>query len=98
LVEKITWSINAKEDLRSVLKYLQQNWPPATLRDFMQKLADKLSTIQQFPELGRTYSDSKSIRSLVLIKQISIYYLYNKKQITVLGLFDTRKDPDKKKF
>ncbi len=98
MVKRINWTLNAREDLRSVLQYLQQDWPIETTLGFLQKLTDKLSMLQQFPELGRGYTESDSIRSLVLIKQISIYYLYKEEQITVLGLFDTRQNPNIKKF
>ncbi len=95
---QINWSKNAQEDLESVLKFLQKDWPEKTAHLFLQKLSNKLTMLMQFPDIGRKYSDNNSVRSLVLTKQISIFYLYKEEILTILGLFDTRQNPDNKKF
>lgn len=75
---------------------MQDEIGDSTTRKFAQHLFKTVDLIADFPEIGQSVEKHKQIRGLVLIKQVSLFYRFDEKQVVVLNLFDNRRKPKKK--
>lgn len=94
----ITWSPKALQNLNSVIKYLDDNWPDTVVSEFVRRTEIVLKLIGENPTLFRRISTRNKIREAVITRHNLLLYTYNKEEITLLAVFDTRQHPRKKKI
>jgi plasmid stabilization system protein ParE len=90
---KLIWSDEALNNLKSIISYLENNWTEKEISKFVRKLDHQLELIAQNPRLFPKVDNSKARKS-VLSKQISIFYSIAKREINILFIHDSRKNPD----
>jgi len=95
---KIYWSAEAKENLISLIKYLEQNWSEKETSYFIKKLDKRIKLISAYPEIFPVSIKKKFVRRSILSKQITVYYSINIDRIDILSLFDVRQNPIKLKL
>lgn len=91
----IEWSPQSKKDYLKLLNYLQEEWGEKVKKQFNDRLQAVLKTISEKPHLYPTSSKLKNVKRCVVSKQTSLYYRVEKDKISLVTLFDTRKNPKK---
>ena len=90
-------SRRASIKLEKLLTYLESEWSVKVQRDFRQKLDDKLKHLTQFPESHPQSDILKDLHRFVVTKQTTVYYKYDKNNVIIVTLFDTRQNPKRLK-
>lgn len=90
-------SNQAEMKLLQLNNYLLYKWNAKVRDEFIEKLTKKLSQISAQPESCPQSKDFEGLYKCVVTKQTTFYYriLFNKNEIEVITLFDTRQNPDK---
>ncbi|WP_081497017.1 type II toxin-antitoxin system RelE/ParE family toxin [Methylobacterium sp. GXF4] len=72
---RIAWRPKAREDLRSIIRYIGQD-DPAKARDFVRSLHDKTLPLARHPKLGRPGRPGlpDSVRELVVHRNYIVFY------------------------
>ncbi len=89
----------AEYKLKELTEYLSENWSYKVKKDFLAKLTAKIKQISLNPESCQKSMEFGGIYKCVVTKQTTFFYRVNfeKKEIEIITLFDTRQDPDKLK-
>jgi plasmid stabilization system protein ParE len=93
---KVYLSEQAEFKLLQLNDFLLEKWNVKVRNDFIDKLTKKLNQIALQPESCPQSKDFKGLFKCVVTKQTTIYYrvLFDKNQIEIVTLFDTRKNPN----
>lgn len=96
---KVFLSELAESKLLKLSEYLLENWNLKTRDKFISKLSEKIEQISQQPSSCPTSSKFDNLYKCVVTKQTTFYYRVNwdKKEIEIIAIFDTRQHPDKLK-
>ena len=96
---KVFLSELAENKLLKLNDFLLENWNLKVRNDFINKLTSKIEQISEQPESCPQSSEFKGLYKCVVTKQTTFYYRINfdKKEIEVITVFDTRQNPDKLK-
>lgn len=95
---EIKWSKRADLSFDRIIDYLEGEWGEKVTKAFVRKVYDFLDILSEFPEIGSLQLQEKGIRGFPISKQITVFYKINKQIIIILDFFDTRQDPEKRKF
>lgn len=91
---KITWSTNAKQDIKSIYDYIFTD-SPSTADKIITKITDTISHIASFPDIGKTIpldiEQSENYQQIV-VEYWSIIYLSESNNIKIITIIDTRRD------
>lgn len=90
-------SPQAKEDIKSILSYLSQNWNQKVIDEFLQKLEVFYYIISINPRIFGYYNKRRNIRKYALTKQNIIFYRNRRTSIEIITVFDGRQHPSKLK-
>jgi plasmid stabilization system protein ParE len=96
-IYKIDWTEEASSNLDEIIRYLENRWTAKEVSAFLIRLRNLIKTIQKTP-LAFPLSKSLKIRRAVLSKQTTLYYNVSGDIITIISLFDNRKNPNKKDY
>ncbi len=96
--KKVTVSKRFRNNTLKVYQYLLLNHSAKTASGFLDKLEDRINLIIKHPEAGKLSEKKKGIRSILFTPYNRIYYRLTTKEITILCLFDLRKNPAKKPY
>lgn len=94
---KVFLSELAENKLLKLNDFLLENWNLKVRNDFIKKLTSKIEQISEQPESCPQSSEFKGLYKCVVTKHTTFYYRINfdKKEIEVITVFDTRQNPDK---
>jgi len=95
---EIRWTENAFEDLKEVFIYLEKEWSSEVSNNFLDKCFLNIELISKFPHIGIRSEKDKTVRKILITKNNFLFYRVENKIITLLGLIDTRSDPNKGKY
>jgi len=90
-------SEQAEIKLLQLNNYLLENWNVIVRNEFIDKLTKKINQIASQPESCPKSKDFEGLFKCVVTKQTTFYYriLFDKNEIEIITLFDTRQNPDK---
>lgn len=92
---EIIWTENAREDLKNIFTYLQQEWSSRIAENFLVECYSKIDLIAHFPYIGVQSEKINSVRRILVTKHNALFYKVERKNIILLDFFDTRQQPDK---
>ncbi len=94
---KVFLSELAEKKLLKLTDFLLENWNLKVRNDFIKKLTAKIKQVSEQPESCPQSTDFKGLFKCVVTKQTTFYYRINfdKKEIEIITVFDTRQHPDK---
>lgn len=94
---KVFLSELAEKKLLKLTDFLLENWNLKVRNDFIKKLTSKIKQVSEQPESCPQSTDFKGLFKCVVTKQTTFYYRinYDKKEIEIITVFDTRQHPDK---
>jgi plasmid stabilization system protein ParE len=78
-----------------LLNYLANKWSLRVKEDFARKIKSTIDKIRQNPEGFPKSEINNNQHKCVVTKQTTIYYRFNRNEIRILALFDTRMNPEK---
>ena len=87
------WSDRALTNLKNIIDYLTEAWTPREIQNFSRRLDKRLNLISHNPHLFPQTIRRKNVRKSVLTKHTVIYYKTENKIVTIVTLFDPRKNP-----
>lgn len=92
-------SNQAEIKLLQLNDYLLHKWNVKVRDEFIEKLTQKINQISAQPESCPQSRDFNGLYKCVVTKQTTFYYriLFDKNEIEVITLFDTRQNPYKLK-
>ena len=93
---RLIWSFRAVENLKSILKYLEENWTEKDIKNFTFRLNKYLTLIENKPNSFPAAKRKLNIRRAVVTKHNSLYYKIEQDTIQLIALFDNRQDPKKR--
>lgn len=94
-MRKVIISKTALKDTAAIADYIEAKFSIKFRIEFIDKLKKGFELIQNNPESFLKSEVNIEYRRFVLTKQTTIYYKYNKTEIRILALFDTRRNPSK---
>lgn len=92
---EIKFSIRAENALHKIMFYLKEEYSDRLQYDFLDKMNFALKAIQLNPEGFPKSEINNNQHKCVVTKQTTIYYRFNRNEIRILALFDTRMNPEK---
>ncbi len=95
---KIDWADEARQNLDSIIEYLQNRWTNKEISNFFKKLDKRIDIISRNPHAYPIIDLRSDLRRSILTEQTSIYYEIKTDSVVILSLFDNRKDPDSLKL
>lgn len=97
MARRIIWSHEAQQERRSILYYWEERTRSKTFSRKLNRLFnERLNQARQFPEMGLK-TDFPSVYILV-IREYLVFYRVTDLTLTVLTLWDGRRNPDEKPF
>ncbi|WP_430907693.1 type II toxin-antitoxin system RelE/ParE family toxin [Maribacter sp. 2-571] len=89
----------AENKLKKLTEYLLKQWGFKVKKDFLTKLTSKIQQIRSLPESCPKSNEFGGIYKCVVTKQTTLFYRVNfeRKEIEIITLFDTRQDLEKLK-
>ena len=93
MVRRIIWSKNALRDKVQILEYWHRRIGTKTYsRKLDKQLREYIKLLKSFTEIGRLINNNE-IRFLVK-DYYQIFYIYFDKEIRILHIWDSRRNPD----
>ncbi len=94
----IVWTDNAREDLQQIVSYLKTNWSDTVAEKFVETALHKVSLLETQPFIGTASEKEKTVRKLLISKQITLFYKVAEPNVILLDFFDVRQSTDKSIF
>lgn len=93
MVREVIWSLDAKRAKFEILEYWnERNKSKAYSKKLNHLFINSIKTIQSYPFAGKK-TQIENVR-LRVVRDYMIFYEINEKQIRILIIWDTRRDPD----
>ena len=93
MAKQIIWTDTAKKARREILQYwIRHNGSNTYSKKLSQLIREKASLIQSENYLGKP-TDFKDVR-VSLVKNYSLFYIANKANIIIVGIWDNRRSPE----
>lgn len=93
-IYSIIWTREAVRNLDEITEYLLEFWSERELKIFLDNLEKLLTLISQSPTLFPASNKGNSLRRAVLSKQTTVFYSFDSDEITLISLFNNRRDPN----
>ena len=90
----IEWTPKAIDGYISILQYIESNFGYSTSKKYAESIESTIQLISKFSGIGSVKYPELKIRSFVINKKTSIYYLVESKTLKILYVLDNRMDRD----
>lgn len=95
----VNWTTKAKSSFQKNLDYLAEEWTVKVLNDFIDRVDEILSRIEENPLLYPVYDRHRNIHKCVVHKRIALYYrVFDNNNVDLIVFWNTYQDPKKLKF
>ncbi len=84
------WTKEAETSYGLILGYLEEAWGPSVTDAFEADVAHTIALLEIFPDAGVLELKAEGIRSIQVVRQVRLFYRYNRSFIIVLEFIDTR--------
>lgn len=92
---KVLLTDEAGRDIDQIISYLVETWSENLAAEFLNRFADFLDILGQYPEAFPASEIRPEYRKAVMQKQVSIYYRHFSGAVEVLRVLDNRIGPEK---
>ncbi len=93
MISKVSWTKEAQTHIKEILEYWKTRNNSSSYSNKLLKLIhESILRLQAFPNIGRQ-TENEKIR-LKIINNYFLYYSVNENELCILGIFDTRRNPD----
>ncbi|QTE22883.1 type II toxin-antitoxin system RelE/ParE family toxin [Polaribacter cellanae] len=80
---------------QSNIEYLEELWTIKEVINFIKKTEEVITILKTSPRTFKKYKNHKSIHQIVIVKQITLFYEINEKNVHLLFFFNNYQDPNK---
>jgi plasmid stabilization system protein ParE len=98
MAKEIKWTKTAIKNFDKTIAWLNENWTPAVVSDFIIRSQELLHLLAEFPELGEIQDAKREIRGILLTRHNKLFYRVDGNKLIVLKIFGTRQNPKKLRF
>lgn len=91
-MKEVRWTKTSRITLKETSDFIIKKWNLDINERFLDQLEYRITQIQQNPELGPLFDNSK-IRRLVIHKTVSLFYIDTPQYLKLLVIWDNRQDP-----
>jgi plasmid stabilization system protein ParE len=98
MVKLIRWSDEANEIFENISSYLQEHHSLKTATKFADAVYAKIDVLILYPDIGRPSSKNSAVRIVLIDKQIIMFYKFDGNELLIVDFFNTRQDPQKRKY
>ena len=98
MVKQIRWANEANETFETMTAYLHDEFTLNTATKFADSVYAQIDKLILYPEIGQTSPKDSSIRSVKVNKNVVMFYHYDGFEILIVDFFNTRQDPNKRKY
>ena len=96
MAKKIIWSINAQDEVKAILEYWRERNRSNIYSHKLNLLFRKsVLLLAEFPKIGKL-TDDKITRAKI-VKDYIIFYQESAKEILIVSVWDTRRNPNLQK-
>ena len=92
MARSLTWSPEARDDLRTLLMYVSTTWSVAVARQVKERYVRRVRLLSRFPHLGQAWPEHPKIRLLVLGSHHGAAYLVGLHTTRILRIIDLRSE------
>ena len=91
----VVWTTRAEKDLDNIFDYIESTWTQREIDNFAKLLEHNIELIAKHPNMFQFYDVSRNIHKCVISQQTSIFYAvdFNKNNVSVLTIWDNRRNP-----
>ncbi|MEN2414353.1 type II toxin-antitoxin system RelE/ParE family toxin [Flavobacterium mesophilum] len=89
---KIIWSKKAEYNFENIINYLEQFWSPLIVQKFIQDVLHTIQLLQNNPFIGK-YNSKLKCRSILISRNVTLYYELIADDIELIALYNTRQKP-----
>jgi len=89
----VMWSSRAIGHYDQVLVYLSSVWGKTVVRDFINKVDKKVTSISTHPGIGRRSEQRAGVRGTVIVAQNVLYYETHEEMIKIQALQNPAQNP-----
>jgi len=89
---EVYWTKAAEEKFSDIIDYLHKRWGDSSVRSFVRKAFGTIGIVAEFPELG-VLEYSSTLRSFLIVKQITLIYRVDGNRLIIVTFFDNRQNP-----
>lgn len=87
-----------RKDTDRVFDYLLINFSSKIALSFLDKIQERIDLISKHPSIGKPSPNHRNVRSIMVKPYNLLFYTYQNNKITILCLFDMRRNPEKKPY
>ena len=88
----------AKRSFQQNISYLEENWTIKEIQKFIQKTSDVVDILKIQPVTFPVWEFDKTIRKVVIIKQITLFYEFDRKKVFLHLFWNNYQDPERIKL
>ena len=88
---KISWTDNAKENIKDITNYLLDDWNFEVAEKFTDNLIEQTLRLEKMPFLGKEHSELDAVRKLPVLPHNILFYTILREEIIILNVLDSRK-------
>lgn len=92
---KVIWTEEAVRNLEDILDYLTHRWTHREVGIFKRRLMEHIGLIASRPLLFPVSVSHGALRKAVMSPQTTLYYMVNGDTVTLVHIFDNRRDPER---
>ncbi|MNQ37909.1 Plasmid stabilization system protein [compost metagenome] len=89
---EIIWSKKAQYNFDNIQNYLEQFWSPHIAQKFIKDVLHIITLLQNNPMLGK-YDPKLKCRSIIISKNITLYYELTDDYIELISFYNNRQKP-----
>jgi len=90
---RVSLALKAKAQLDAIYDYIAAEASPETARRYTDAIIDKCHSLSDFPKRGTPRDDIRpGVRTLAFRRRVTIAYLVEPGEVTILGLFYAGQD------
>jgi len=100
MVNQIEWSVKAQDTFDGIIAYLESEWTPREVANFINRVSEKLELLRVFPKIGVPNSKKKNSYRTLIHKKVSLVYHYKpiRKEIVLITFWNNLQDPKRLKY
>ena len=91
---KIEYQTLAETTYLNNITYLENNWPLSVLIKFIKKVESITELLKENPEMFSKWKNNSSIRRVVIVSQITLFYQINKNTVEILLFWNNYQNPE----
>ena len=98
MVKLITWSDESDETFEAMVSYFQEQYSLKTATKFADAVYAKIDILILYPDIGRPSTKNPSIKIVNIDKNIVMFYRFDGYELLIVDFFNTRQDPNLRKY